>query len=402
MKGRLLLASAALVSLASFAHAGPAGNPFGDLREVVNGRNCATPEATVSEIEGIRMAVRRHVEQNGIAVTGGNIKVVFHVITGRNNEGHLTDQQVANQIAELNKAYSGFYGGVNTGYTFTLAEIKRTNNRQWFACTPQSRNETNMKNSLAVSPATRLNIYSCKPGQNLLGWAYFPNSFAENNKMHGVVIHFGSVPGGYLAPYNLGGTADHEVGHYLGLYHTFQGGCNGAGDEVADTPAQATATSGCPEGKDTCAGGGPDPIHNYMDYSTDACYTQFTAGQDARMDMMVTTYKPSLINAPIAQSAREPEALAGTPAIGRVEFRGSMPNPFRDETMLRYALPRAAHVTLAVYNVAGQKVATLVDGDEPAGERTAAFRAGTLPAGTYFARLTVGGEQVVRSLRLVR
>jgi hypothetical protein len=273
--------------------------------------------------------------------------------------------------------------------------------------TPGTSKERNAKNALAIDPTHRLNVYSCRPGQSLLGWAYFPWSYAESNKMHGVVIHYGSVPGGYLAPYNLGGTLDHEAGHYLGLYHTFQGGCTAPGDYVDDTPYEATPTSGCPASKNTCSSAGNDPIHNYMDYSDDACYTQFTAGQDARMDAAVPTYRPHLLNAAVAQNSAEPaveEAAAGQPSLAPqvVSFRGSAPNPFSIATSVRFYLPRADRVSLRVYNVAGQLVETLVDGDMPAGEQAVTFRSKNLPAGMYFTTLRTSSSNSTRSVILVR
>ena len=212
------------------------------------------------------------------------VPVWFHVIAASTSprDGWVSDRQVTDQIAVLNKAYGGGYGGVDSGFRFRLAGVTRTVNAEWFAMETFA-SELAAKRALRRGDSTTLNVYS-NSGAGYLGWAYYPKIVLDPHyrDLDGAVIHFDSMPGGKIKGFNLGHTATHEVGHWLGLAHTFEGGCNGHGDYVEDTPPQAYPTSGCPEGKDTCPAPGGDPIHNYMDYSTDPCYSEFSAGQVAR------------------------------------------------------------------------------------------------------------------------
>ena len=215
-----------------------------------------------------------------------SVPVYFHVVTD-GATGSLTDAQIATQIAVLNRTFAGGEGGAATGFSFTLAGVTRTDNAQWFYSNPGGTGEHTMKRTLRRGGANALNFYSTTAG-DYLGWAYLPDITTKPGQgyLDGVVVDWESGKGTsatYAGRYDQGETGTHEVGHWLNLEHTFFGGCNAKGDFVDDTPAEKTATSGCPAGKDTCAKPGLDPIHNYMDYSYDSCYTEFTAGQAQRM-----------------------------------------------------------------------------------------------------------------------
>ena len=255
------------------------------------------------------------------------VPVHFHEIikaTG-NGGGDLSDARIAAQIDALNIGYAG------TGFSFKLALNTETVQPQWFnlisanGAEPRffrgGGKEVAMKRLLADDDPATLDVYSASLGQSLLGWAYFPSDFtaatsSDYGPLHryldGVVIDFRSVPqpdgntegDTRVFPdgtYEEGDTLTHEVGHWLELYHTFQGGCTenpayNGGDQISDTPAEASPNYLCPEPgeapRDSCpADPGLDPVHNFMDYSFDECLTEFTVEQAARMQLAWETYR---------------------------------------------------------------------------------------------------------------
>ncbi|GAB2808256.1 zinc metalloprotease [Lentzea nigeriaca] len=223
---------------------------------------------------------------------GGTINVVFHAVSTTSGTGKMTDATIAKQIKVLNDGFAGAESSVaaKTGFTFVLQQTKRYTNDKWFnKGADDAAIEREMKTQTRVGTAATLNVWSVDIDG--LGFATFPNWYAGEPKLDGVVIDYSSVPGGSATNFNLGKTLTHETGHWMGLWHTFQGECTKKNDEVADTPAQSGPTSGCPEGQDTCPASGVDPIHNYMDYSYDSCYNQFTPGQNTRMQNAWTAYR---------------------------------------------------------------------------------------------------------------
>ncbi|RKH44380.1 zinc metalloprotease [Corallococcus llansteffanensis] len=290
--GRVAVVLGTLMSLAGCSSSAPApeeqapAEETATTQEALPHRGCATIEPSADEKAEIEAAIAGRVMAKR-AVGSVNVPVYFHVInkgTGIAN-GDIPDSQITAQMNVLNAAYS------NTPFKFTLAGTDRTTNTTWFALGSGSAAEKKMKAALRKGGPETLNIYTANLKGGLLGWATFPSSYTSQPKMDGVVMLYSSVPGGTAVPYNEGDTATHEVGHWVGLYHTFQGGCANPGDSVSDTPPEASAAFGCPSGRDTCSGGGVDPILNFMDYTDDSCMNQFSAGQVTRADTLTAQYR---------------------------------------------------------------------------------------------------------------
>ena len=230
------------------------------------------------------------------------IPVYFHVVnkgSGIEN-GDVPDKWLRDQISVLNAAYAGadpaaVASSANTPFRFTMAGVDRVTNEAWFNSAIGSEEEREMKTALHVGGPNVLNFYVNNAGGVYLGWATFPFWYAGDPTQDGVVVLYASLPGGECCGarvYDQGDTGTHEVGHWLGLFHTFQGGCGAIyNDFVADTPAERSPAFGCPFGRDTCPGAGVDPIENFMDYSEDPCMYQFTSGQSARMEALSLQYR---------------------------------------------------------------------------------------------------------------
>ena len=308
MRARRLLASTGALAVALLSSAGltaasaptaasgeTAGcdSPVSSAARVVKGAKVKEPALFDKNEANKYGVIKPHARMANGSV---DIRTIFHVISDHaltSTENSRMNTMIGAQMRVLNDSYSGRTAGAaaDTPFRFTLSKTTHTVNPTWSTVVPgKSGVERDMKKALYEGDATTLNVYVANIGGGLLGWAYFPKGYNNGRDfIDGVVMLDESMPGGVDPDtglpwkYGEGDTLTHEVGHWLMLDHTFSKGCSANGDYVADTPPEKTPTSGCPAGKDTCSAPGLDPIHNYMDYSYDTCYTEFTPGQVQRM-----------------------------------------------------------------------------------------------------------------------
>ncbi|CAA9357784.1 MAG: hypothetical protein AVDCRST_MAG72-1957 [uncultured Nocardioidaceae bacterium] len=258
------------------------------------GRGPDHREVTELQQQQIDARVARILERKGVTTAEAKqnaarttIPVYVHVMRDDQGNGDVSNRQISRQMEVLNNTFSGGESDTasDAGYRFRLKDTTRYNNTAWH----QDKQSAKYRSQTRQGGANALNMWLVD--FDLLGVATFPFDYPVNGDIDGIRVNYQSLPGGSIANYNLGETATHEAGHWLGLFHTFQGGCTPTNDAVLDTPAQSSPTNGCPEGRDSCVLPGLDPIHNYMDYSYDSCYTEFSGGQSTRMAEMFEAFR---------------------------------------------------------------------------------------------------------------
>jgi hypothetical protein len=216
----------------------------------------------------------------------------IHITLGQ--QGVISAAKRKNQVAVLNNAFQQY----NIEFSYSEDQVRVVENARWYSMDHGSAAEREAKTALHGSPERHLNFYTAGLTGGLLGWATFPWELAGDRVMDGVVMLDESLPGGSASPYNLGITAVHEVGHWLGLYHTFQGGCNAQGDHVGDTAAHSEPNFGTPDDtlpNGACQVGQLSPVHNYMNYCDDRWLNSFTTQQIDRVKKHVAVYRSGFI-----------------------------------------------------------------------------------------------------------
>ncbi len=256
----------------------------------------------MAQIETYTQNKVQSMEQHRVDGSIITIPVVVHVIYSNSNE-NISDAQILSQIQVLNDDFRRMNSDANNTWSqaadteiqFCMATVD-PNGNPTNGITRKSSTKTSWGTNDAMKKASQggvnpwdtsqyLNMWVCNIGGGILGYAQFPGGSASTD---GVVIgpnYFGSKNGGsgfYLsAPFDLGRTTTHEVGHFLNLRHIWgDGGCS-VDDFVSDTPTSDAANYGCATGHVSC--GTTDMVQNYMDYSDDACMNLYTQGQKNRM-----------------------------------------------------------------------------------------------------------------------
>ncbi|MGI8893372.1 MAG: M43 family zinc metalloprotease [Bacteroidia bacterium] len=314
------------------------------------------------------------------------IPVVFHVIYANNNQ-NISDARILAQLDVMNRDYTrtnadttntppAFLSvAANSEIQFCLALTDPDGN----PTTGITRTQTTLSGFQYNGPSNQPLKFTAQGGKDIwprneylniwvvnfldqtLGYAQFPGGTANTD---GVVVDYRSVGGplspGTSVPYHLGRTVTHEIGHWLGVYHTFQNGCAGttpsncatAGDQVCDTPPVSNSTFFCPSNKNSCTESPdfPDMVTNFMDYTDDPCMNIFTQGQKVRMQATLNTIRSSLLSAQACNfvGINSLEAFDNSIKI--------FPNPSSGNFTVNTAFNEQTSISIYVFNILGEKV----------------------------------------------
>ncbi|EFI27118.1 metalloprotease [Coprinopsis cinerea okayama7 len=285
-------------------------------------------EETLRRVRSTTRLEARDLDLSGIAPGGHNatvnstativplepvsFDVYWHVIYANETKegGYVSDSQIMEQMKVINDDFK------SANISWNFKNITRVENEDWFVNVwPGSPQEQEMKAKYHKGDSTVLNIFTAQfnATTKTLGFASLPSSYLRAPLSDGLLIKHTTLPAGSHPNYNHGRTMTHELGHWLGLYHTFEGGCEGVGDNVDDTPPEASEAVGCPVGRRSCPGSEmDDPIHNFMDYSWDTCMTHFTPGQAVRMHEVIWAYRTKRPPVDNSTTAATPPAATST------------------------------------------------------------------------------------------
>ena len=289
---------------------------------------CATPSPTAGQMSEVEAALVRMPESSA----EGQIVIPLVIVTvTQGSEPAAAAEQVRRQIDRLNTAFAAarvsFVLKDSRTVLLDLPDAPADSKSAFFQATQIYNKAHPCADDCFEAPLEIVILKAKKIGAILGASMNWPWQHALNRQLpQRVFLHEGALPGSGHAQYGEGKTAVHEVGHWLGLVHTFQNGCAAPGDFAGHV--QRAPVYGCKPGNRSCgATSGVDPVHNFMSYSDDVCLREFSARQIHRIHQMASAFRPHLIQEPVATS-RGPSP-ARTDVDGDVfTRRGS--NPVRD------------------------------------------------------------------------